>query len=104
MALCCLGVALAAGFVGLFLLLLQLFLTELLSLFVQFLPVPPSLLHQDLEVLCLLLDQSPVVGGGNAKGLYTNTHTHRTRVRDRGVSEQMHICKGNQVQGIERSS
>ena len=91
--------ALAAGFVGLFLLLLQLFLTELLSLFVQFLPVPPSLLHQDLEVLCLLLDQSPVLGGGNAKGLYTNTHTQGKGQRSGGdVSEEIHM------QGIERSS
>lgn len=84
--------ALVAGFVGLFLLLLKLFLAKLRSPFVQFLPVPPSLLHQDLEILHLLLDQSPVLGGGNAKGLYINTphacthiHTHRTGVRDGGM-------------------
>lgn len=59
----------AARFLRRLLLLLQLSLAQLLTLFLHFFPVPLGLLHCDFEVLDLLLEQGSILGGSDSKRL-----------------------------------
>ena len=55
-------------------LLLLLSLAELVALPLHLVPVPPGLVLQHLQLLDLLLQQPPVLGRRDAKGLHTHTH------------------------------